>query len=149
LINPLHCTEKHISSYPDDKEGYINKSISLLSLQRFDTVIDELSNALKLFPEDFEINYFLGLAYYSLKEFESSEVFYKKALSLDISSIPAMHALAMIYDQNKKWDQSDKLYTDLITINTKDAQAYNNYAYSLIERNEDVAYALTLDKRSN
>lgn len=144
----IALSERHISSYPDDKEGYINKSISLLSLQRFDTAIDELSNALKLFPEDFEINYFLGLAYYSLKEFESSEVFYKKALSLDTSSIPAMHALAMIYDQNKKWDQSDKLYTDLITINTKDAQAYNNYAYSLIERNEDVAYALTLAKKA-
>ena len=48
------------------------------------------------------------------------EDFYKKALSLDTNSIPAMHALAMVYDQNKKWDQSDKLYTDLITINTKD-----------------------------
>ena len=144
----IALSERHISSYPDDKEGYINKSISLLSLQRFNTVIDELSNALKLFPEDFEINYFLGLAHYSLKEFESSEVFYKKALSLDTSSIPAMHALAMVYDQNKKWDKSDKLYTDLITINTKDAQAYNNYAYSLIERNEDVAYALTLAKKA-
>ena len=59
-----------------------------------------------------------------------------------------MHALAMVYDQNEKWDQSDKLYTDLITINTKDAQAYNNYAYSLIERNEDVEYALTLAKKA-
>ena len=57
----IALSEKHISSYPDDQEGYINKSISLLSIQRFDTVIHELSNALKLFPEDFEVNYFLGL----------------------------------------------------------------------------------------
>jgi tetratricopeptide (TPR) repeat protein len=144
----IELSEKHIISYPEDKEGYINKSISLLSLQRFDTVVEELSNALKIFPEDFEVNYFLGLAYYSLKEFESAEDFYKKALSLDTDSIPAMHALAMVYDQNKKWNQSDKLYTDLITLNTKDAQAYNNYAYSLIERNEDVEYALTLAKKA-
>ena len=119
-----------------------------MSLQRFDTVIEELSDALKIFPEDFEVNYFLGLAHYSLKEFENAEVFYTKALSLDTSSIPAMHALAMVYDQNKKWDKSDKLYTDLITINTKDAQAYNNYAYSLIERNEETDYALTLAKKA-
>ena len=111
-------------------------------------VVEELSIALKIFPEDFEVNYFLGLAYYSLKEFINAEDFYKKALSLDTNSIPAMHALAMVYDQNEKWDQSDKLYTDLITINTKDAQAYNNYAYSLIERNEDVEYALTLAKKA-
>ena len=78
-------------------------------------VVEELSIALKIFPEDFEVNYFLGLAYYSLKEFVNAEDFYKKALSLDTNSIPAMHALAMVYDQNEKWDQSDKLYTDLIT----------------------------------
>ena len=144
----IALSEQHISSYPNEQEGYINKSISLLSLQRFDTVIEELSDALKMFPEDFEVNYFLGLAHYSLKEFEDAEVFYKKALSLDTSSIPAMHALAMVYDQNKKWDKSDKLYTDLITINTKDAQAYNNYAYSLIERNEETDYALTLAKKA-
>ena len=144
----IALSEQHISSYPNEQEGYINKSISLLSLQRFDTVIEELSDALKMFPEDFEVNYFLGLAHYSLKEFEDAEVFYTKALSLDTSSIPAMHALAMVYDQNKKWDKSDKLYVDLITINTKDAQAYNNYAYSLIERNEEVDYALTLAKKA-
>lgn len=144
----IALSEQHISSYPNEQEGYINKSISLLSLQRFDTVIEELSDALKIFPEDFEVNYFLGLAHYSLKEFESAEIFYQKALSLDTSSIPAMHALAMVYDQNKKWDKSDKLYTDLITINTKDAQAYNNYAYSLIERNEETDYALTLAKKA-
>ena len=144
----IALSEQHISSYPNEQEGYINKSISLLSLQRFDTAIEELSDALKIFPEDFEVNYFLGLAHYSLKEFENAEVFYTKALSLDTSSIPAMHALAMVYDQNKKWDKSDKLYTDLITINTKDAQAYNNYAYSLIERNEETDYALTLAKKA-
>jgi tetratricopeptide (TPR) repeat protein len=144
----IALSEQHISSYPNEQEGYINKSISLLSLQRFDAAIEELSDALKMFPEDFEVNYFLGLAHYSLKEFEDAEVFYKKALSLDTSSIPAMHALAMVYDQNKKWDKSDKLYTDLITINTKDAQAYNNYAYSLIERNEETDYALTLAKKA-
>ena len=144
----IQLSEQHIKLYPNDKEGYINKSISLLSLQRFDLAKDQLSQALELFPEDFQINYFLGLAYYSLKDFASAEIFYKKALSIDTSSIAAMHALAMAYDQNKKWEKSDQLYTELIALNTNDAQAYNNYAYSLIERNEDVDYALTLAKKA-
>ena len=29
---------------------------------------------------------------------------------------------------NKKWEESDQLYTELIALNTNDAQAYNNYA---------------------
>ena len=144
----IQLSEQHIKLYPNDKEGYINKSISLISLQRFDLAKNQLSEALELFPEDFQINYFLGLAYYSLKDFESAEIFYNKALSIDTSSIAAMHALAMAYDQNKKWEKSDQLYTELIALNTNDAQAYNNYAYSLIERNEDVDYALTLAKKA-
>tara|TARA_B100000965_G_scaffold10219_1_gene7944 strand:+ start:6927 stop:8558 length:1632 start_codon:yes stop_codon:yes gene_type:complete len=144
----IELSEKHITLYPNDKEGYINKSISLLNLQRFDIAKEHLLVALDLFPEDFQINYFLGLANYSLKEFKRAEVFYKKALSIDNSSIAAMHALAMAYDKNKKWEESDQLYIELIALNTNDAQAYNNYAYSLIERNEDVEYALTLAKKA-
>tara|TARA_Y100000385_G_scaffold291713_1_gene371639 strand:- start:2830 stop:4458 length:1629 start_codon:yes stop_codon:yes gene_type:complete len=144
----IKLSEIHINSYPKDKEGYISKSISLLSLQRFDLAIKQLLEALKIFPDDFEINYFLGLSYYSLNEFNSSEKYYIKALLLDEKSITAMHGLAMVYDQNNKWDKSDKLYTDLIAININDAQAYNNYAYSLIERNEDIEYALTLAQKA-
>ena len=144
----IQLSEQHIRLYPNDKEGYINKSLSLLNLQRFNLAKDQLSEALELFPEDFQINYFLGLAHYSLQEFENAEIFYKKALSIDTNSIAAMHALAMAYDQNKKWEESDQLYTELIALNINDAQAYNNYAYSLIERNEDVDYALTLAKKA-
>ena len=144
----IQLSEQHIRLYPNDKEGYINKSLSLLNLQRFNLAKDQLSEALELFPEDFQINYFLGLAHYSLQEFENAEIFYKKALSIDTNSIAAMHALAMAYDQNKKWEESDQLYTELIALNINDAQAYNNYAYSLIERSEDVDYALTLAKKA-
>ena len=54
----------------------------------------------------------------------------------------------MTYDQNEKWEKSDDLYTKLITINDQDAQAYNNFAYSLVERGEDLEYALRLSKKA-
>ena len=59
-----------------------------------------------------------------------------------------MHGLAMAYDKNRKWEKSDQLYIDLIARDTKDAQAYNNYAYSLVERNEEIDYALTLAEKA-
>ena len=67
---------------------------------------------------------------------------------LDQESIAAMHGLAMTYDQNEKWEKSDELYTKLIAINDKDAQAYNNFAYSLVERDEDLEYALSLAEKA-
>ena len=54
----------------------------------------------------------------------------------------------MTYDQNEEWNKSDDLYTKLIAINDQDAQAYNNFAYSLVERGEDLDYALSLSSKA-
>ena len=117
-------------------------------MQRFEEAIDELNIAVSIFPNDFEVNYFLGLANYSARNFNKAEKFYAKSLLLDQESIAAMHGLAMTYDQNEKWKKSDELYTKLIAINDKDAQAYNNFAYSLVERDEDLEYALSLAEKA-
>jgi tetratricopeptide (TPR) repeat protein len=119
-----------------------------MSLQRFDEAIDELNIAASLFPEDFEVNYFLGLANYSIQSFKNAEKYYLKSFTIDSNSIASMHGLAMTYDQNEEWKKSDDLYTKLIAINNKDAQAYNNFAYSLVERGEDLEYALSLSKKA-
>lgn len=144
----LEVSKKHSSYHPNDKEGYINSSLALMSLKRFDEAIDELNIAASLFPEDFEVNYFLGLANYSIQSFKNAEKYYLKSFTIDSNSIASMHGLAMTYDQNEEWKKSDDLYTKLIAINNKDAQAYNNFAYSLVERGEDLEYALSLSKKA-
>ena len=101
-----------------------------------------------LYPEDFEINYFLGLTNYSLNDYLNAEKYYNISLKLDDQSIATMHGLAMTYDNLQKWDMSDDLYIQLIALNQNDAQAYNNYAYSLVERNEEIDYALTLAEKA-
>jgi len=140
--------EKQINLYPQEKDGYINKIISLLTIEDFEKATEVLLESLKIFPNDFDMNYFLGIAQYSLENFIESETYYEKALKINDQSTTAMHGLAMAYDKNEKWDKSDKLYMDLIAGNTDDAQAYNNYAYSLVERNQDIDYALTLAEKA-
>ena len=54
------------------------------------------------------------------------------------------HNLALIYDAIDEWEKSDKLYMELITSDSLDAQAYNNFAYSLVEREKDLDFALDL-----
>ena len=144
----LDISRKHSKYFPNDKEGYINSAISLIQMQRYDEAIDELNIALTLYPEDFEINYFLGLTNYSLNDYLNAEKYYNISLKLDDQSIATMHGLAMTYDNLQKWDMSDDLYIQLIALNQNDAQAYNNYAYSLVERNEEIDYALTLAEKA-
>ena len=144
----LEISRKHSKFYPNDKEGYINSAISLISMQKYEEAIDELNIALTLYPEDFEINYFLGLTSYSLSDYLNAEKYYMISLRLDDTSIASMHGLAMTYDNLGKWKNSDDLYVKLISLNENDAQAYNNYAYSLVERGEEIDYALTLAERA-
>ena len=144
----LEISRKHSKFYPNDKEGYINSAISLISMQKYEEAIDELNIALTLYPEDFEINYFLGLTSYSLNDYLNAEKYYMISLRLDDTSIASMHGLAMTYDNLEKWKNSDDLYVKLISLNENDAQAYNNYAYSLVERGEEIDYALTLAEKA-
>ena len=54
------------------------------------------------------------------------------------------HNLALIYDTTEDWEESDRIYMELIASDSTDAQAYNNYAYSLAERNKNIQLALEL-----
>ena len=67
-----------------------------------------------------------------------------RALNIYPQSRNTKHNLALIYDSTGEWVESDKLYIDLIATDTTDAQAYNNYAYSLVEREKDIEFALEL-----
>ena len=45
-------------------------------------------------------------------------------------------------------EKSDKIYDQLIDNDPRDAQAFNNYAYSLVERNKDLKRALAYAKKA-
>ena len=59
-----------------------------------------------------------------------------------------MHNLAILYDSIKSWTKSDSLYKILISTDTTDAQAFNNFAYSLVERNDQLKFALELSRKA-
>ncbi|MDP7071259.1 MAG: tetratricopeptide repeat protein, partial [Candidatus Marinimicrobia bacterium] len=49
-----------------------------------------------------------------------------------------------MYDSQQRWEASDSLYTALIVSDSSDAQALNNYAYSLAERGVSLEKALSM-----
>ena len=90
-----------------------------------------------------------GDAHHKFKQ--NSDVFYltgvdqeDTALVIFPESRNTKHNLALIYDVTNEWVKSDKLYTELISSDSLDAQAYNNFAYSLVERKENLDLALEL-----
>ena len=138
--------QKIIENFPDDASGFINNAIMAMSSEKPDDVILSLNPHAKKFNHDYTIQYLLGTAYYQIKDYENAELYLSQALSIFPESRNAKHNLALIYDTLKKWDKSDNIYIELIASDSTDAQAHNNYAFSLVERDEDIEFALELAK---
>ena len=137
-----------ITNFPDDPRGYINKAIIAMGKNSPKDAIEILRPRVEVFTKNFTIQYLVGTAYYQLKDFDSSKVYLKNALEIYPQSKNTKHNLALIYDATGEWDKSDKMYMELISSDSTDAQAYNNYAYSLVERDENIEFALELAKNA-
>tara|TARA_B100000519_G_scaffold154443_1_gene135637 strand:+ start:234 stop:1745 length:1512 start_codon:yes stop_codon:yes gene_type:complete len=136
--------QKIIDYHPDDPRGFINNAVMAMSGKNPDEAIQALMPHSDKFSQDFTVQYLLGTAFYQIKDFVNSKTHLSLALKIYPQSRNTKHNLALIYDSTGEWIESDKLYIDLIATDTTDAQAYNNYAYSLVERDKDIKFALEL-----
>jgi len=127
---------------PDDSRGFINKSLVLLNQNNYEEVINLLRDYSDQFNLDFAIQYLLGNSYYQKKDYNNSLIYLNRALAISPDSRNVQHTLAIINDVEKQWTKSDSLYLYLIQSDSTDAQALNNYAYSLGERNVQLELAL-------
>ncbi len=144
----LIYNKKIIQNFAEDPRGYINNAIIAMGNKNPEGAVNSLIPYIEQFTENFTFQYLLGTAYYQLKDYDNSKIFLKSALQIYPQSKNTKHNLALIYDSTGEWDKSDKLYMELISNDSTDAQAYNNYAYSLVEREENIEFALELAKNA-
>ena len=137
-----------IQNFAEDPRGYINNAIIALGNKDPEAAVNSLEPYIENFINNFTFQYLLGTAYYQLKDYDNSKIYLKNALQIYPQSKNTKHNLALIYDSTGEWDKSDKLYMELISNDSTDAQAYNNYAYSLVEREENIEFALELAKNA-
>ena len=140
----LLYNQKIINYFPNDSRGFINIALMALSGEKPDDAINILKEKSEKFFEDFTFQYLLGTAYYQNKNFPDAKFHLNQALIIYPQSRNTKHNLALIHDAINEWGQSDKLYMELIASDSTDAQAYNNFAYSLVERKDNLDFALDL-----
>ena len=148
ISQALVYNEQIIQNYAEDPRGYINNAIIEFGNKNPEGAVNSLKPYIKKFTNNFTFQYLLGTAYYQLKDYDNSKIYLKNALQIYPQSKNTKHNLALIYDSTGEWDKSDKLYMELISNDSTDAQAYNNYAYSLVEREENIEFALELAKNA-
>ena len=140
---------KMIYTYPENPIGYLNKAILSINNLKPEEAISTLLPLKDKNSDNYTLQYLLGTAYHQLKDSENAKIYLENSLKINSRSRNTKHNLAMIYDAEGDFKNSDSLYTDLILSDSLDAQAYNNYAYSLVERNLDLDKALEMSLIAN
>ena len=147
-ISAAKISDEMITAFPEDWRGYYSRSLVYMDENDHKSIVSILDPISETFSSIFSIQYILGLSYSRIKMNDEAINFYNRALSIRPNSINVLHSMAILYDEIGEWLKSDKIYDQLIKNNPSDAQAFNNYAYSLVERNKKLDEALIYAKKA-
>ena len=140
--------DRMILAYPDNPQGFINSALIALDQDDNKQAINILAPAAADFPEEYSIQYLLGMSYNIAKNFKMAVVYLDNARQIAPNSRNTLHLLAIVNDNLNNWHISDEIYQQLIQTDSTDAQAFNNYAYSLIEREEKIELSKKYSRRA-
>jgi tetratricopeptide (TPR) repeat protein len=129
-------------------DGWVYLASVLMEKNKYSDVASLLEAALKILPDDFQVNFYLGVAYSRLnKNIDAARVL-EHAHELNAKDINAVSQLALVYDGMKKYEESDKLYEEALKLDPQNATLLNNYGYSLADRGIQLQRALDMAKKA-
>jgi tetratricopeptide (TPR) repeat protein len=120
-------------------DGWVGLALSYFGKNNFSEAARVLESGQKQVPNDFRLNYFLGVAYNRLGQANEAARSLEAALKINPKDFEAVAELAMVYDALKRYEESDSLYEIAIVMDHSQRHlALNNFAYSLSERGEQL-----------
>jgi tetratricopeptide (TPR) repeat protein len=125
-------------------DGWVFLAFVYLTKNDFTHSAKILENALKVVPDDFRVNFFLGVSYSRLGRNQDAALVLEHARSINPHDVDAIAQLALVYDTMKKKEESDSLYEEALRLDPKNHLVLNNYGYSLAERGIQLQRALTM-----
>lgn len=129
-------------------DGWVYLASVYLNDNDYAEVARILESAVKVLPDDFRVNFFLGLAYSRLNRNVDAVRVLEHARSLNRTDQDVLAQLALAYESLKHYDEADSLYEEALRLNPKNDLVLNNYGYSLAERNIQLDRALEMSKKA-
>ena len=129
-------------------DGWVFLSSVYLTKNDFQHSVGILEMAEKAVPDDFRVNFFLGVAYSRVGRNPDAARVLEKARQISPRDTEAIAQLALVYDSMKRNDDSDSLYEEALRINPDFSLALNNYAYSLADRGIQLDRALVMARKA-
>ena len=127
-------------------DGWVFLSSIYVSKNRFAEALPILEAAIKVVPDDFRVNFLLGVAYNRSGRNQEAALTLEKARQINPRDIDAIGQLALVYEQLKQQDEADSLYEEALRLDPHNHLILNNYSYSLAERDVQLDRALEMAK---
>jgi tetratricopeptide (TPR) repeat protein len=125
-------------------DAWVYLSSVFLEKNNFQEVVTILEKAITIVPDDFRVNFFLGVAYNRVGRNEDAVRVLEKARLINPKDINAITQLALVYDGMKKYEECDRLYEEGLRLDPTNATILNNYGYSFADRNIQIDRALEM-----
>jgi len=129
-------------------DGWVYLSSVFLEKNNFQEVATILESAKKVLPDDFRVNFYLGVAYNRLGRNVDAARVLERARMINPKDVGAISQLALVYDAMQKYEDSDRLYEDGLQLDPNNHLMLNNYSYSLAERGQQLERALDMAKHA-
>ena len=140
--------KKVVDINPKIVEAWRGIGIALYEMGKFDELIRVMEDGVEKFPDDFFLNFLLGLGYHRLERNSEAVQPLERALSLDPKNIDVISTLALVYDAIGEVSKSDSLHELGLKISPDNHLILNNYSYTLAERGEKLDIALEMAKKA-
>jgi tetratricopeptide (TPR) repeat protein len=122
-------------------------------LDLFDTLAMHSQEAIDLFPNQPVCYYFLGYANSRMNKHEAAAESYTLGVNLVIDNnalrIQFYLGMAQEYNEMEEYAKSDQAFESVLSIDSNNTVALNNYSYFLSERGERLEQALIMSAKSN
>jgi len=129
-------------------DAWVYLSSVFLGKNKFDEVAKILETAVRILPEDYRVNFFLGISYSRLgRPLDAARVL-ERARQINPKEVDAIAQLALVYDGIRRFEESDALYEEALRLDPANPLVLNNFAYSLAERNLQLDRALTMSRKA-
>jgi tetratricopeptide (TPR) repeat protein len=129
---------------PWNPDGWVFLASAYFGLSDFAGMAEVLESGRKHVPDDFRVNFFLGVAYNRQGKRIDAARALEKARQINPKDVEAIAELAMVYDGMKRHEESDSLYEEGLRIRPDYHLILNNYGYSLAERGQQLNRALEM-----
>ena len=103
-----HMLATLLSKKPDHVEATIALGDLLIEKEDFKEAVNVYTEALKLSPTSYDLNYNLGIVYTMLNDFQNAKMYYEKAAELNTIAYNTKYSLAEIAIIYKELEEAEK-----------------------------------------